>query len=55
MITCLTKQHDVKKLNQYKNLKSIYKNIALSIGIKKRILIIWIKFSKSLILLDLFV
>ena len=35
MITCLTKQHDVKKLNQYKNLKSIYKNIALSIGIKK--------------------
>jgi GMP reductase len=35
MITCLTKQHDVKKLNQYKNLKLIYKNIALSIGIKK--------------------
>ena len=35
MITCLTKQHDVKKLNQYKSLKSIYKNIALSIGIKK--------------------
>ena len=35
MITCLTKQHDVKKLNKYKNLKSIYKNIALSIGIKK--------------------
>ena len=34
MITCLTKQHDVKKLKQYKNLKSFYKNIALSIGIK---------------------
>ena len=34
MITCLTKQHDVKKLKQYKNLKSLYKNIALSIGIK---------------------
>ena len=29
MITCLTKQHDVKKI------KSIYQNIALSIGIKK--------------------
>ena len=35
MITCLTKQHDIKKLNQYKKIKSIYKNIALSIGIKK--------------------
>ena len=35
MITCLTKQHDVKKLKQYKKLKTIYKNIALSIGIKK--------------------
>ena len=35
MITCLTKQHDVKKFNQYKKIKSIYKNIALSIGIKK--------------------
>jgi hypothetical protein len=35
MITSLTKQHDVKKLTQYKNLKSIYKNIALSTGIKK--------------------
>ena len=35
MITCLTKQHDVKKLNQYKKIKSIYKNIALSVGIKK--------------------
>jgi GMP reductase len=34
MITSLTKQHDVKKLKQYKNLKSIYKNIALSTGIK---------------------
>ena len=35
MITCLTKQHDTKKLNQYKKIKSIYKNIALSVGIKK--------------------
>ena len=35
MITCLTKQHDLKKLNQYKKIKSIYKNIALSVGIKK--------------------
>ena len=35
MITCLTKQHDIKKLNQYKKIKSIYKNIALSVGIKK--------------------
>ena len=34
MITSLTKQHDIKKLKQYKNLKSIYKNIALSTGIK---------------------
>ena len=29
MITCLTKQHDVKKLKQYKNLKSIYKKYVL--------------------------
>ena len=35
MITCLTKQHDVKKLGHYKNLKNLNKNIALSIGIKK--------------------
>jgi len=35
MITCLTKQHNIKKLNQYKKIKSIYKNVALSIGIKK--------------------
>ena len=34
MITSLTKQHDVKKLKQYKKIKSFYKNIALSIGIK---------------------
>ena len=34
MMTCLTKQHDVKKLKQYKDVKSLYKNIALSIGIK---------------------
>ena len=35
MITCLTKQHGVKQLKQYKKIKSIYKNIALSIGIKE--------------------
>ena len=35
MITCLTKQHNVPKLKKYKKLKSIYKNISLSIGIKK--------------------
>ena len=35
MITCLTKQHDVKKFSQYKNLKTLYKNTAISIGIKK--------------------
>ena len=35
LMTCLTKQHDVKKLKQYKKVKSIYQNIALSIGIKK--------------------
>jgi len=35
MITCLTKQHDVKKIKHIKNIKKIYPNIALSIGIKK--------------------
>ena len=35
MITSLTKQHDVKKIKQYKKIKKIYQNIALSIGIKK--------------------
>jgi len=35
MITCLTKQHDIKKINQYKKIKSIYKNIAFSVGIKE--------------------
>ena len=34
MITCLTKQHDVKKIKQNKNIKKIYQNIALSVGIK---------------------
>ena len=37
MITCLTKQHDIKKLKQYKKIKSIYKNLALSVGIKRRL------------------
>ena len=35
MITCLTKQHDVKKIIQNKNIKKMYSNIALSVGIKK--------------------
>ena len=35
MITCLTKQHDVKKLKKNKNIKKIYPHLALSIGIKK--------------------
>ena len=35
MITCLTKQHDIKKIKQFKKIKSIHPNIALSIGIKK--------------------
>ena len=34
MITTLTKQHDVKKIKKFKRIKTIYKNIALSIGIK---------------------
>jgi len=34
MITCLTKQHDIKKIKKFKKIKSIYKNIAISIGIK---------------------
>ena len=29
MITCLTKQHDVKKIKQYKNIKKLYPNICL--------------------------
>ena len=35
MITCLTKQHDVKKIKAFKKIKSIHSNIALSIGIKR--------------------
>ena len=35
MITCLTKQHDVKKIKKCKNIKKIYPHIALSAGIKK--------------------
>ena len=35
MITCLTKQHDVKKIKQSKIIKKMYSNIALSVGIKK--------------------
>ncbi len=35
MITCLTKQHDIKKIKSFKKIKSIYPNIALSMGIKK--------------------
>ena len=35
MITCLTKQHNIQKIKKFKKIKSIYPNIALSIGIKK--------------------
>ena len=35
MITCLTKQHDVKKSKKCKNIKKIYPHLALSAGIKK--------------------
>ena len=35
MITCLTKQHDIKKIKQNKYIKKMYSNIALSVGIKK--------------------
>ena len=35
MITCLTKQHDIKKIKNFKKIKSIYPNISLSMGIKK--------------------
>ena len=35
MITCLTKQHDLKKIKAFKKIKSIHPHIALSIGIKK--------------------
>ena len=34
MITCLTKQHDIQKIKKFKKIKSTYKNIALSVGIK---------------------
>ena len=36
VITCLTKQHDIKKIKQFKNIKSIYPNIALIIRIQKK-------------------
>jgi len=35
MITCLTKQHEVKKMKKCKNIKKIYPHLALSVGIKK--------------------
>ena len=35
MITCLTKQHDIKKLKKNKNIKKIYPHLALSAGIQK--------------------
>ena len=38
MITCLTKQHNIQKIKKFKKIKSIHPNIALSIGIKKKIL-----------------
>ena len=38
MITCLTKQHDIKKIKILKKLNLFYPNIALSMGIKRKIL-----------------
>ena len=35
MITCLTKQHDIKKLKKSKIIKKIYPHLSLSAGIKK--------------------
>ena len=35
MVTCLTKQHEVKKMKKCKNIKKIYPHLALSVGIKK--------------------
>ena len=35
MITCLTKQHDIKKIKKFKNIKKIFPHISLSAGIKK--------------------
>ena len=35
MVTCLTKQHEVKKMKKCKNIKKIYPYLALSVGIKK--------------------
>ena len=55
MITCLTKQHDVKKLKQFKKIKSMYQNIALSIGIKKEDFDNLVKIMKEFSFLNLFV
>ena len=55
MITCLTKQHDIKKIKQFKKIKSIYPNIALSIGIKKEDFQNLDKVLKNIALLNLFV
>ena len=32
MITCLTKQHDLKNIKNYKNIKNIFKHLVLSMG-----------------------
>jgi len=32
MITCLTKQHDLKSIKNYKNIKNIFKHLVLSMG-----------------------
>ena len=55
MITSLTKQHDVKKIKQNKNIKKIYPNIALSVGIKKEDFQNLDKVLKEFVFLSLFV
>ena len=55
MITCLTKQHDVKKIKQNKNIKKMYSNIALSVGIKKEDFYNLDKVLKNLVFLNLYV
>ena len=55
MITCLTKQHDVKKIKQNKNIKKLYTNIALSVGIKKEDFDNLDKVLKNLVFLNLYV
>jgi len=37
MITCLTKQHDIKKIKQYKKIKSMYQILQSVLVLKKKI------------------